>query len=50
MIMQKEYYEAPWTEPVDVKLEGVICQSGGGLNPPGGYGNGGDPFGAMMLP
>jgi hypothetical protein len=28
--MQKEFYEAPTTDVLDVKLEGVICQSGGG--------------------
>ena len=48
--MQKEFYETPTVQALDVKLEGVICQSGGGLNPPGDYGNGGDPFGVMMLP
>ena len=48
--MNKELYETPTVQTLDVKLEGVICQSGGGLNPPGGYGNGGDPFGIMMLP
>ena len=48
--MNKELYETPMVQALDVKLEGVICQSGGGLNPPGDYGNGGDPFGIMMLP
>ena len=45
--MQKEFYETPTTDVLDVKLEGVICQSGGGLNAPGDSLNGGDPF---MLP
>ena len=48
--MNKELYETPTVQALDVKLEGVICQSGGGLNPPGDYGNGGDPLGIMMLP
>ena len=48
--MNKELYETPTVQALDVKLEGVICQSGSGLNPPGDYGNGGDPFGIMMLP
>lgn len=45
----KDDYQVPETAVLDLNTEGVICTSGGGLNDPGGYGNGGDPFG-MMLP
>ena len=50
MITQKLPYDTPSTDVLDVRPEGVICTSGGGLNNPGSYDNGGDPFGAMMLP
>ena len=48
--MQKELDQTPTVQALDVKLEGVICQSGGNLNSPGDYGNGGDPFTSFMLP
>jgi len=35
-------YEAPTTEVVEVKFEGVVCQSL--LGDPSDYLNGGDPF------
>ena len=38
----KELYEAPSTLVYEVKIEGVICQSG--LNNPDNYGGGDDPF------
>ena len=39
---QKEFYEAPTTDVVEVKQEGIICASG--LDSPNGYPNGVDPF------
>ena len=44
-ILRKELYEAPSTSVVDVRFEGIICQSQGGLGAPNNYNNGGDPFG-----
>ncbi len=38
----KELYEAPSTRVFEVKIEGVICQSG--LNDPTDYIPGDDPF------
>ena len=41
----KELYETPSAIVVDVKMEGVICQSGlNGFDNPADYINGGDPF------
>ena len=39
---QKVVYEAPSTMVIEVKIEGVVCQSE--LNDPTDYLNGGDPF------
>lgn len=30
---EKELYEAPRTDVLEVKSEGIICASGGGTNP-----------------
>ena len=38
----KEHYEAPSTEVLEVKQEGIICASG--LDSPSNYPNGVDPF------
>ena len=38
----KEFYEAPSTEVLEAKQEGIICASG--LGSPNNYPNGGDPF------
>ena len=40
---KKKEYAAPTTDVVELKMERVLCGSGG-LNNPDGYGNGGDPF------
>lgn len=39
---QKEFYEPPMVEVLEVKQEGIICASG--LDSPNGYPNGGNPF------
>lgn len=39
----KEVYEAPTILVVEVRAEGIICQSGD-MNSPGDYPNGGNPF------
>jgi hypothetical protein len=39
---QKEFYEPPTTEVLEVKQEGIICASG--LNNPTDYPGNGDPF------
>ena len=39
---QNQLYECPITEVIEVKPEGVICQSG--LRKLNDYDNGGDPF------
>lgn len=40
---EKQLYEAPTAIVVEVKIEGVVCLSGG-LDDPADYNNGGDPF------
>ena len=42
----KTYYEAPAITVVEVKIEGVVCQSlpEGTLSTPNDYIDGGDPF------
>ena len=42
-MIEKETYEAPQVEILEVKSEGIICASG--LNNPANYPGGGDPFG-----
>lgn len=32
-MIEKETYEAPQVEILEVKSEGIICASGGGVNP-----------------
>lgn len=39
-----EFYETPTAEVVEVRSEGVICESGG-VGAPGNYEPGGNPFG-----
>ena len=39
-----EHYEAPTTDVVEVKFEGVVCQSVGGLTPPDDFTLGDDPL------
>ena len=44
-IMRKDLYEAPSTNVMYVKSEGIICQSGrGGLGSPNRYTPGNDPL------
>lgn len=40
----KELYESPSTQVFEVKTEGVICTSGGGIDPNDPFTPGGDPF------
>ena len=45
--MKKELYEAPTSKVMDVKTQGMLCQSGSGslfLLDPSDYANGDDPF------
>lgn len=45
MKLEKQIYEAPATDIVDVKPHGVLCQSGFGLlYNPEDYDDGGDPL------
>ena len=45
MKLEKQPYETPTTDIVDVKLHGILCQSGfGPLSAPGDYEDGDDPF------
>jgi len=41
-------YEAPTTEVVEVKFEGVVCQSIGGVTPPDDIEFGGDPLNPIL--
>ena len=41
----KILYEAPVVTVVEVKTEGIVCQSPTGLNDPDDYIPGGNPFG-----
>ena len=38
MNKEKEQYDAPSTEVLEVKYEGVICASGGNVNPDNPFG------------
>ena len=45
MKLEKQPYETPTTDIVDVKLHGILCQSGFGLlYNPEDYDDGGDPL------
>ena len=41
-LKDKSLYEAPVTTVMELRLEGIVCQSG--LNDPADYINGDDPF------
>jgi hypothetical protein len=41
---EKNLYEAPMAEVLEVRNEGIICASGGGANPNNPFSGGGDPF------
>ena len=43
----KEHYEAPGAEAMELGFEGIIC--GSGLDDPSDYLNGGDPFAAPAM-
>lgn len=40
----KELYEAPTTEVVELAIHGIICASQRGIYDPNDYENGGDPL------
>ena len=42
---KKLFYTSPECDIIKMTTEGVIATSGGGVGDPGGYDNGGDPFG-----
>jgi hypothetical protein len=46
-VMHKEFYETPTMLAVEVKCQGIICQS---LPKPDNYLPGGDPFSTSMMP
>lgn len=48
--MAKELYNAPAAKVVELKTQGVLCQSAPALSldDPSDYANGGDPFSLLM--
>jgi len=49
MTIKHSLYKTPWAEVLDVTADSIICTSGGGLDDPGDYVDGGDPLSSSVI-